>query len=225
MAKKAKKVEAKIKKKKWFSIVAPKFLSEQVLGESLADQAKELIGKTVTANLMNLTGDPKKQSVNLRFQVTAVGENKVMTECIGYDISPSSIKRIVRRNRERLDDSFVVMTSDQKLVRIKPLVLTRFNTNRSVTTTLRKRIRVEVQQAVNSNTFEGLVRDLSQNKFQTKLKDSLKKIYPVAICEVRNLLIVTKPGVKPLSIKTEEVAEEEPEEIEMEEEAKEEQNA
>ncbi|MFH0977757.1 MAG: hypothetical protein V1837_00500 [Candidatus Woesearchaeota archaeon] len=200
MAKKAKKLETKIKKKKWFSLVAPRLFSEQLLGETFIEDPKTLMNRYVTVNLMGLTGDPKKQSVNVTFKVVNVKDNKGYAECIAYEMSPSSIKRMVRRNRERLDDSFLAKTTDGKTVRIKPIVLTRFNTSNSVTATLRKGIRQLIIKAVAASSFEDLLHDIITNKFQSKLKDTLRPVYPLSSCDIRLLKIVSQ---QPLTVKEE----------------------
>jgi small subunit ribosomal protein S3Ae len=192
MANPIKKIETKAKKKRWCTLIAPKTFLEQEIGETLFELPKSIIGKKVTVNLMALTGDPKKQGFNVTFEITEVKENSAMTECIAFEMTPASVKRMVRRGRERLDDSFVAMTNDGKLVRIKPFMLTRFNTSKSVTTAIRKLVQREVQKYVNSNTFDSVVKDLVANRLQSKVRELLKKIYPTNVFEIRRLYLLSK---------------------------------
>jgi small subunit ribosomal protein S3Ae len=187
MAKKPKKTETRAKKKKWFQILAPKIFLEQVLGETYKHDAESMVGKSLTVNLMNLTGDPKKQSVNVTFRVTQVKDSKGITGCVSYKMSSAGVKRLVRRNRARIDDSFVVRTSDGKHVQIKPLILTRFTTNKSVLSAMRKAVREHLQKHMATSTFDSFIKDLVAFKVQSKLREILKKIYPVVACEIRFL--------------------------------------
>jgi small subunit ribosomal protein S3Ae len=205
MAKKQKKIETKLKRKRWFPIVAPRIFSEQIIGEIFLENPKDLQGRYVSVNLMSLTGDPKKQSINIMFKVVEVRDNKGITEMIGYEMSGASIKRVVRRNRDRVDDSFMITTADGKIVRIKPLVLTKFNTSRAITSSIRKSVRIHIAKTAQATAFEDIVHDIVMNKFQTRIKDSVKKIYPVTSCEVRSLKILSDSGVKPVTVANAEI--------------------
>ncbi len=69
----AKKSQASSKgKKKWYSIVAPARFDNKPLGDSLVYEPEELIGKRVKVNLMNLTGEIKKQNMSIKFKVTEI---------------------------------------------------------------------------------------------------------------------------------------------------------
>lgn len=214
MPKKQKKIETKLKKKRWFPILAPRLFAEQLIGETFLENPKDLLNRYVTVNLMSLTGDPKKQSINITFRISDVRDNRGFTECIGYEMSGSSIKRVVRRNRDRIDDSFVATTADGKVIRIKPLLLTKFNTSRSVTSTIRKVVRQQTLKVIRETTFEMLVKDIVSNRFQSKLKDNIRKIYPITSCEVRLLKVISEAGTKPITVTPpQELAEQPKEEI------------
>ena len=66
------KTTIKVKKKKWFEIVAPKLFDERVIGETTALEPDKLIGKPVLINLMALTNDPRKQNVSIKFNIESV---------------------------------------------------------------------------------------------------------------------------------------------------------
>ena len=51
----------KIVKKKWLPIRASKFFDSEMLGECYVTGPEQLIGRTVSANLANLTGDVRQQ--------------------------------------------------------------------------------------------------------------------------------------------------------------------
>ena len=104
MAKAKKKVARSSKiKKKWYKIVAPKVYHEQVIGESFLGDASKAIGRTVPANLSNLTGDMRQQNTTLKFKINTVTDDKLYTELVGYDVANASMKRLVRRNRDTIN--------------------------------------------------------------------------------------------------------------------------
>ncbi|HME87248.1 MAG TPA: 30S ribosomal protein S3ae, partial [Candidatus Nanoarchaeia archaeon] len=51
------------KLKKWYKVLSPSYFGSVELGETVALEDALVLGRTVTTSLMNITGDPKKQSV------------------------------------------------------------------------------------------------------------------------------------------------------------------
>ncbi|MBI2659050.1 hypothetical protein HYX05_03050 [Candidatus Woesearchaeota archaeon] len=51
---------AKLKKKQWFQIIAPKQFENAVIGETLVYSPSQMLGKTLSHSLMNLTNDMKR---------------------------------------------------------------------------------------------------------------------------------------------------------------------
>src|SRR3989338_7988432 len=176
-------------KKSWRQIVAPKMFNEMALGETLGYTPEEMLGKRVVYNLMNLTKDVKRQNIVITFEVTGIQDGKGTTSVIAYTMVPSSVKRLVRRRSDRVDISFACETADGKIVRIKPLLVTRGNTT---TVILRKLNRIAsdyVLRQVKRLTYEGLLNDLISYKFQSEMRARLSKTYPLKSCEIRSLII------------------------------------
>ncbi|MDP7180248.1 MAG: hypothetical protein QF824_03185 [Candidatus Woesearchaeota archaeon] len=179
----------KVKHKKWFQIIAPKLLRENPLGETLANEPNELIGKTVSVNLMNLINDSKKQNINIKFQIKSIKEDKALTEIIGYEIIPASLKRLIRKGKKRVDISFICHTSDNKRIRVKPILLIKITTKGSTETSLRKETVDFLTKTLKKSSYEDILNGLVSHKLQSFLKSHLRKIYPLGICEIRYLAI------------------------------------
>ena len=123
MAKKSK-VITKIEKKNWVALLAPKLLDERVVGEAYVNDAKTLMGKQLKINLMTITNDIKKQNINVTLKVSKVNPDSAFTELIAYEIVPSSIRRLVRRGRVRIDYVLSSKTKNGKNIRIKLFIIT-----------------------------------------------------------------------------------------------------
>src|SRR3989344_4355684 len=134
----AKIAATKIKKKKWCPLIAPEIFRDTVLGETLVYDESSMMGKTISQNLMSLTGDVKKQNINIDFVVTKVENGKAFTSIIGYYMVPATTRRLTRRNSEKIELSFAVDTADGKHIRIKPLIFAISNTKNSVSRNLLK---------------------------------------------------------------------------------------
>ena len=182
----------KLKKKQWYPIIAPKQFEEVVLGETLVAEPQQMLGRTLSHSLMNLTNDVKRQNVNIHFKIVEVENNRAKTNIIGYEIVPSSIKRFVRRNSLKADLSFNCETSDNVLLRVKPLVITRANIKGSVAAKLRNNIIAFLTKTIKKMTYEEALNDLILHKLQNLMKSAFNKIYPLKACEIRYLGIETR---------------------------------
>ncbi|MBD3309987.1 hypothetical protein GF351_02095 [Candidatus Woesearchaeota archaeon] len=189
MPPKTKTVKTKVKKKRWIKIVAPKSFNQELLGETYVLEPKQVLGRHISVNLMSLTRDPKKQNTDLTFYANQLSGEEVMTEIAGYRLSPSTIKRMVRRGKDRIDHSFVAVTSDKKRIRIKPLMITLSCTHRPARAALKKGLEKAMKSAVSKNTFEKLIHDIITFRFQRTMKDAVKKIYPLRTVEIRSASI------------------------------------
>ncbi|MBI2176439.1 hypothetical protein HYU40_03795 [Candidatus Woesearchaeota archaeon] len=180
----------KVIKKKWLQIRASKFFDNELLGECYVASPELLMGKTVAANLANLTGDIRQQSVTLKFIVNSMEGEAGIADVIGYQMAASAIRRIVRRGSDRLDESFVCETSDGNRVRIKPMAITKTITNSAVHRSVRKMLINSLVQIVKKHTFDSLINEIITSKLQMAVKADLKKIYPLKAVEITSLWLL-----------------------------------
>lgn len=183
-------VKAKIARKEWYPIVAPKVFQNAILGETCVYDPQEMIGKGLTSNLMGLTNDIKRQNISISFKISSVQNGKAFADIIGYDMINSSIKRMVRRNIAKIDMSFPCTTSDNKPLRIKPLLITRSDTKGTVVAKIRRIAQDFLTKYASSVTYDALVNDLVSHKVQTSLRGEINRIYPLRVCEIRHMGIV-----------------------------------
>lgn len=180
----------KIIKKKWLQIKASKFFDNELLGDCYLASPDLLMGRTVSANLANLTGDIRQQSVTLKFIVTSMEGEAGIADVIGYQMASSAIRRIVRRGSDRLDESFICETSDSRKVRIKPMAITKTITNSAVHRSIRKALINSMVHIVKKHTFDSLINEIITSKLQMAVKADLKKIYPLKAVEITSLWLL-----------------------------------
>ena len=171
----------KLKKKQWYQIVAPKQFENVVIGETIVADPQLMLGKTLSHNLMNLSNDMKKQNVNIHFEVVQVEGDKGITNIIGYEIIPSSVKRFVRRNSEKMDLSFTCDTADNVFVRVKPLVITKADIKGSTAARLRNSIVQFVIKEVKKSNYSDIINNLISHKLQSEMRATFNKIYPLKV--------------------------------------------
>ena len=189
--------KAKIRKKKWFQILAPKIFNEQVMGEIFLYEAKSMVKRGITVNMMVLTGNPRNQNINFKFRIIDVKDGKGVTELLGFEMMPSSLKRLARRGRTKIDDSLVIVTSDGKKVRIKPLLVTNSLATRPVVTLLRNIVRENIISLSSRMTFDKLIEEITSYKLQKHLGNAAAKVTPIRESEIRAFVLIEREDVKP----------------------------
>ncbi len=185
MIKKTVKAGLKWKKKNWYRIVAPQLFQSKEVGESFAESSDKLIGRTVDTNLYMLTGNIKKQNIGVTLQVSEIKNDTGLTYIKDFHLQTSSIRKMTRKEMSKVEDSFVCLTSDKKLVRIKPILTTRSKANAKALKSLRRVLRNISARRINSLSYEKLMEDLVNLNFQKILKDSLEKIFPLKQCQIK----------------------------------------
>ena len=178
---------AKLKKKQWYNIFAPKQFDNVVIGETLVYEPSAMLGKTLSHSLMNLTNDTKRQNISIHFKVVEIDGDKAKTSIVGYQIIPSSVKRFVRRNSEKMDLSFTCETSDNVFLRVKPLVITKADVKGSIAAKLRNNIISFLTKTIKGVAYEQLISDLIAHKVQDSMRQNFSKMYPLKVCEIRYL--------------------------------------
>ncbi len=158
------------KKKKWYTLVAPKEMNQVIIGETLASDPSGLIGRVINANLMTLTNDLKKQNMNMAFKVTNVKESTAETEFVSYSITPAHVKRLAKRSRDKAEDSFRCETKDGKKIAIKPLLLIKNKLQRNVLSSLRMATREVLAKEAKKKTVIELVTAILNKDLQNTVK-------------------------------------------------------
>jgi len=153
-------------------------------------EPEKIMGKSMMQNLMNLTKDVKRQNIKIKFEVIDVQNGKAFTKIIGYQMVASSIRRMVRRNIEKIDMSFLCSTADKKNLRLKPLLITRSATSGSVAARLRKEAQEFLTKYIEGVSYDNFINDLISHKLQSSLRNHLKKVYPLRLCEIRSMEVL-----------------------------------
>ena len=102
-----------------------------------------------------------------------------------------------------VEDSFTAETSESKVI-IKPFLITRKKVSRAVRKTLRNSAKNWIMDYVKTKNDEEAFQEILSNQFQKLLGIRLKKIYPLAICEIR-MFEIKKPLEQKIDSKEEKI--------------------
>ncbi|MGE0793352.1 MAG: hypothetical protein AB7V77_04220 [Candidatus Woesearchaeota archaeon] len=172
-------------KKKWHPIHAPQLFGEALLGETYVYETSDIEGKYITANLSTITKNMRKQNANIQFKVVKVVEGKGVTKVIGYSMITAAVKRLVKRGRDKIADSFLTKSNDKQIIRVKPLSITANHTTNMIKSACRLETRKIVREFAFTKTAEQLIESIVSGKLQKLVKDGIKKIYPIKSVDIR----------------------------------------
>ncbi|MGA2130472.1 MAG: hypothetical protein ABSG05_02555 [Candidatus Pacearchaeota archaeon] len=172
------------KKQKFFDVDMPILGRETQL---YAFELPELNGRTIQYDLTRML---RGKSVLLTMDVK-VEDNKAKAYPKEFVILPYFIRRMIRKGANYVEDSFTAETKDA-IVEIKPFLLTRKKVSREIRKALREKAKEEIINYVKDKTAESLFEELIQGRMQRPLSLKLKKIYPLALCEIRIFRVVKK---------------------------------
>ncbi len=176
------------RKKKFFDVELP------LVGKQTQMQAYELSELSNRFIKYDLTRFLRGKSMMLTLKVK-VGDNKATTTAKEIVLMPYFVRRMVRKGTNYVEDSFSAECKDAEL-RIKPLLVTRRKVSRAVRSELRKQAKEELTNYVKTKNSEDLFDEIIKNQIQKPLSMKLKKIYPLALCEIRVLESKEKKSTK-----------------------------
>lgn len=192
MSKQEVKKESRVKvtKKSWYKILAPKLFGQHEIGESYLSNPESALGRSLRYNLKELTGNIKDQNIYLLFKINNVVGTMLHTAPIGYELSASSVKRMVKKNTTRLDDYFVDISKDGHKVVIKSVLITSIKIQRSVGKALKRTLQETVHEDLSKNDFATFIGNLASGKIRSELRRRLAKIYPLKEASIRMVKLV-----------------------------------
>src|SRR3989344_4161605 len=178
-------VKAKKSVKKIFYDVDVPLISTKIslYGES----ADVLVGKVAK---VDLTRSLKGKSFEIKFKI-GMEKDKLVGNPESLELAGSFVRRMMRKGVDYVEDSFVLMCKDVNVV-VKPFLITRNRVSRAVRKALREETKKFIESNFKARTSREIFSEILANKVQKELSYKLKKIYPLALCEIRVFKIVEK---------------------------------
>ncbi len=163
--------------KQFFEVKAPLTSTKIML---YAAYPEDLDGKTVRIDMTkNLRGK------NLQVLMKIKNDNGNLE---AYPVSAilvsSYMRRMMRKGTDYVEDSFVTKCKDSEVI-VKPFLITRRKVSRAVRNELRENAREFLKGIITVKTNLELFNEILTGKVQKELSLRLKKIYPLAMCEIR----------------------------------------
>jgi len=185
MAKKVvKKKTKKGAKKSFYEVNAPLTSTKiHLYAISPEDLENKMVKIDLTKTLRGKSLVLKLRVKNTDSGLTAHPEN--------IELAVSYIRRVMRKGTDYVEDSFEAESRDS-IVKIKPFLITRRKVSRAVLKALRENARKTLISHIKTRDSEEIFSEIVSNKLQKQLSQKLKKIYPLALCEIRVFQVLKK---------------------------------
>ncbi len=187
----ARKQRDKWKSKRWFTIRAPRNpWSFNIIGETIAEDEEQLIGRPYEIMQNELDGDFSKMHVKVQFRITGVVGADALTEYVGHELLKDHIRRQVRRDRGKIDDTVDVVTDDGFYIRVKPLMISRHSIKGSQKRQMRTLARDIILKVGATSTWVEMQKASLDGTLETQIKEAASKIQPVREVMIRRVQLM-----------------------------------
>ncbi len=184
----ARTVKDKWRAKRWFKVRAPGLFQHVDLGETVASEPEQVVGRTLETTLPELSGaaDAAKAHVKLRFRVERIsGEGVAEARFIGHDLTSDFVRRLARRKRSKIDTSLTVTTKDGVRIVLKPVAVGEQRLQTRLRAELRHKIVSILNEEAQLRTSPEFVREMLAGDLTKVLAHGLKTLYPLKKIEIR----------------------------------------
>ena len=132
---------------------------------------------------LDMTRKMAGKSLEAVFKVK-VSNNEAVAIPIKLVLFQFYLRRLIRKSTSYIEDSFLVDTQNKKL-RVKIFLITRKMVPRSIRAKIRKTCQENIKEFCKTKDYEDFFSSVLSNSIQRELAGKLKKIYPLAVCEIK----------------------------------------
>jgi len=179
--------------KRWYTVHAPEQFDRAELGETLAEEPTDVIGRTVETTLGELTDDAGENNTKLTFKITDVGSDAAYTEFVKHELTRDYKRSLVRRGASKVDGYVTVLTTDDHRVQLQPVAYTTKKADDSQERAIRRVMIDRIEEAATERTFADLVDGVVNGRLSSAIYGDAKTIYPLRRVEIAKLTLEARP--------------------------------
>ncbi|MGI0155859.1 MAG: 30S ribosomal protein S3ae, partial [Thermoplasmata archaeon] len=171
-----------------FKVRAPGLFQHVELGETVATEPEQVIGRTLETTLPELSSgaDSGKAHIKLRFRIERLGGDGVAeARFIGHDLTSDYVRRLARRKRSKIDLALEVTTKDGVRLVLKPVAVGEQRLQTRLRAELRHKMVSILTEEAAKRTSPEFVREMLQGELSKVLAHGLKTLYPLKKIEIR----------------------------------------
>jgi small subunit ribosomal protein S3Ae len=172
------------KAKSWFKVYVPDNLGKAYIGDTISSDVETVKGRIMQSTLGEILNDYGKQHIKMRFKINEVTGDAAYTEFVGHEVTRDYLRSLVKRRSSRIDCMMMVVTKDNKKVRLTISVYTFARANIAQEHAIRKAIMTAVAAQAPAWDLTTLVNGIVSGEISRDLFKSVKAIYPTRRVEV-----------------------------------------
>jgi len=202
-------VSRRREQKQWYTLIAPEQFDREELGETIAEESDQVLGRTIETTLGDLRDDASENNTKLTFKVNEVASDSAYTEFIKHELTRDYLRSLVRRGSSKVEAYITVLTQDDYRVQIQPVALTTKSADESQEKAIRRTMIDLVEESAREHTYADLIDSVVEGRLSSAIYNEAKSIYPLRRVEIQKATLEARP---------EEVAAEEEAAVDVEEE-------
>ncbi|MCS7138842.1 MAG: 30S ribosomal protein S3ae [Crenarchaeota archaeon] len=179
--------------KKWFPVIAPDYLGGKQICQLVTSNVSDLIGRTISLLLSELTDDPSHTTVKIKFKVIGIRGESALTDFWGYELDRDFIRSLLRKGSSRVDRIFEATTKDGYKMRITVLAITRYEASQSQKKKMRKAMMEIILNKCNKLNYAQFIQELVFGKIESDLYNEAKKFHRIKLAGVKKMKIIEAP--------------------------------
>lgn len=179
--------------KKWFTATAPDYLGGKPICQLVTHNTSDLVGRTISLLLSELTDDPSHTTVKVKFKIIGVRGETAITDFWGYELDRDFIRSLLRKGSSRVDRIFEATTKDGYKMRITVLAITRYKASQSQKKKMRKAMMEIILNKCSKLNYAQFVQELVFGKIESDLYNEAKKFHRIKLAGVKKMKMLEAP--------------------------------
>ncbi|MFW6436939.1 MAG: 30S ribosomal protein S3ae [Halococcoides sp.] len=186
-------VSKQSQEKNWYTVLAPEAFGRDELGETPAEEAEQVIGRTIETTLGDLRGNAGDNDTKLTFKINDVGSDTAYTEFVKHELTRDYVRSLVRRGSSKVAAYVTVLTTDDYRLQIQPVAFTTKKADASQEQAIRRTMIDMVEQTAADHDFEEVIDSVVEGRLSSAIYGEAKTIYPLRRVEVQKATLEARP--------------------------------
>ncbi|MFT4944970.1 MAG: small subunit ribosomal protein S3Ae [Halovenus sp.] len=179
--------------KRWYTVLAPEQFDRAEIGQTVAAEPEQALGRTIETTLADLRNDASGNNTKLTFKITEMASDTAYTEFVKHEMTRDYMRSLVRRGSSKVAAYVTVLTTDDYRVQIQPVALTTKSADESQEKAIRRTMIDIVRNAATERTFDDLSDSVVEGRLSSAIYNEAKTIYPLRRVEVQKMTMEARP--------------------------------
>ena len=179
--------------KRWYTVLAPEQFDRAEIGQTVAAEPEQALGRTIETTLADLRNDASGNKTNRTCKITEMASDRAYTEFIKHELTRDYLRSLVRRGSSKVAAYVTALTTDDYRVQVQPVALTTKSADESQEKAIRRTMIDIVEEAAAERTFESLADSVVEGRLSSAIYNDAKTIYPLRRVGIRKMTLEARP--------------------------------